>query len=140
MEIEFRWDGVGNVRNFLKRVKKALEPPAITKALGDGADVYVRGAKQRAPKGTGRLSGSIHKQLEDEYSWEVSPSDDLIPIYAEPQEFGAKGNPWMRFQIGGQWVQVRSIRPHPYMQPTFDQDTEAAFEAFKESFLRNIPD
>lgn len=136
--IHINVEGVGEAISWLDRVQRKCEPPEILEPLGHGADVYVRGAQRRAPVRTGRLMTSIDKELEGTDTYEIGPSDDLIPIYAAPQEFGAKGHPYMKFQIDGQWVQVRAIKPHPYMDPTYRQDTREAFNTFKESFFRSI--
>lgn len=138
--INFEVKGLGEVEAMLDRVERALTPPSFTESLGEGADVFVRGAQDRAPFDTGKLKNSIDKRPEGDTSWVVAPGEDLIPIYAAPQEFGAHahGDGYMTFKYKGRWVRKKEIPAHPYMRPTFTEDSEAAARAVFEDIKRKI--
>lgn len=122
----------------LDKVERALSPPSITESVGDGADVFVEGARRRAPHRSGRLAASIGKTQVDPFTFEIAPDT----IYAGIQEFGGTihSKPLMVFQDGPHLIHVEVVhlRPHPYMRPTFAEDTPKAVEAVRQSIESNI--
>ena len=133
-------EGLEGALNELRRVRDALEPPSLTESVGDGADVFVLGARARAPHLSGELAASIDKQLDGGTTWTIAPST----IYAGVQEFGATIDAQdaraLAFVDDGilHFASVVHIPPSPYMTPTFLEDQAAATEAVEMSIRRKI--
>lgn len=124
----------------LARVQRALLPPSITRSVGEGADVFVRGARRRAPRRSGRLAASINKTPAGPYAWDIAPDT----IYAGVQEFGAHIEPVtadaLVFEGSGGLVFTDEvdIPASPYMGPTFVADTSEAVRAVERAISQAI--
>jgi Bacteriophage HK97-gp10, putative tail-component len=118
---------------MIDRAVRACSPPMITAAVGDGADVFGAGARRRAPKRSGRLTGSIKKKQTGPYSFEIAT--DLV--YAQITEFGGTIRPKTKkvLKFGdGTFSKRARIPAQPYMIPTFNEDSDAAFTAVADAF------
>ena len=125
---------------MIESAVRACEPPLITNAVRAAAKVYHDGARRRAPRDTGALQQSIQITQTGDDSFEIGT--DLI--YGPVQEYGAVIKPRnaaaLRFMIGSQVVFAKKvvIPPSPYINPTFEQDTPDAEDAFQREFEQNI--
>ena len=125
---------------MLASVVRALQPPAISRAVDAALQVYQHGIQSRAPRKSGALAASFKRETTGAYTGEVG--SDLI--YARPQEFGAwiapKGKALKFEGSGGVHFQGKPIRlrPQPYVGPTFDQDSPRAEAAFMSEIDRAI--
>jgi hypothetical protein len=132
-------DASGPLR-MLRMAVRALQPPAIGRAVDAALQVYQQGIQKRAPRKSGALAASFKRQMTGEAQGEVG--SDLI--YARPQEQGAwiapKGKALKFEGSGGVHFQGKPIRlkPHPYVGPTFDQDSPHAEAAFMSEIDRAI--
>lgn len=132
-------DVSGPIR-MLRHAIDAIEPPNITYAVRDAAKVYGAGIDARAPRKTGRLARSFEIQPLSTTSYEVSSG----LVYAPVHEFGATIRPRraraLRFFVGGQLVFARkvTIPARPYVAPTFEVDSDRAFDAFATRVERSI--
>lgn len=127
-------------KRYLDKAKKCLDDQNFDKALKAGAKVFEEGMQGRAPVDTRTLKKSIKARKNGQKSYKIGPGEKLIPIYAAPQEYGAKGNPYMVFKTKAGWRKVRSIKPTPYVRPTWEQDRDKAYQAFKEQLFKGWPD
>lgn len=141
VKLTVRQKGLASVLRAVKRVEDALQPPSITESVGDGADVFVEGARARAPRRSGRLASSIDKTPDTPTSWIIG--SDLI--YAGVQEFGATIRPATSPTLVYQGTngityfdKVVRIPSQPYMRPTFDLDQAEAVAAVKSDIVKNI--
>ncbi len=124
---------------MLRSALAAVDPPKLTEALRDAAEVFQRGIARRAPRRSGRLAASFDVQT-------VSPTEVEVSsglVYARPHEEGAfiradKAKA-LRFTAGGprylKWVRLKA---RPYVAPTFASDADKAFDAFTDSVERNF--
>jgi phage gpG-like protein len=122
---------------MIDRAIQACSPPAITAAVGAGADVFQDGARRRAPHLSGRLAASIQKKKTGPYSYEVSTN----LVYAQITEFGGiirpKNKKVLKFG-NGIFSKFSRIPKQPYMIPTFNEDSEAAANAVADAFERSL--
>jgi len=121
----------------LERAARALEPPAITEAVEAATDVFGGGARRRAPKRSGRLAESIKKRKITDTSYEVATE----LVYANITEFGGTIRPDRRKVLkfaSGIFSMHAKIPAQPYMIPTFEQDSEKAFNAFADKVDRSL--
>lgn len=122
-------------------------------ALIAGGLILQNGMKVRAPRRTRTLARSIHigghEDQAPDYTDAGEKAGPQVPgperskgkvkiyigtnvVYAAIQEFGGtitpRRAPFLRFQIDGEWISARSVRipAHPYMRPTFDEDSDEA--------------
>lgn len=132
-------DSSGPLR-ALRSVVRALQPPAIGKAVDAALQVYQRGIQARAPHRTGALAASFQLKKTGPYTGEVGSN----LIYARPQEYGAwiaPKAPHVALKFTGSGVFVRRpirIKPQPYVGPTFQEDTPRAEAAFMSEIDRAI--
>jgi len=130
MPVRIKVDASGPL-SMIRSAVRALQPPQVTAAVEAALRVYQQGIQRRAPRKTGALGRSFTIEASG-YSGEVG--SDLV--YANPQEQGAwiaPKNKSLKFQgAGGVHFQRKPIRlkPHPYVGPTFNQDSPRAVAAF----------
>lgn len=130
IRIEADWEGLGDVQDMLKRVEHVLEPPGLTEVLGVGADVFVDTAAETAPKRSGDLARSMHKDNDGD-GWLIAPNT----VYANIQNKGGdnyavNGAP-MVFQIDGKTIFTEHVHVpgSHYMQDAFELGRGPAAEA-----------
>lgn len=133
LRIDVVFEGLDSVKDDLDRVQRAIEPPQLTASLGIGADVFVQSAFDAAPKLTGRLASSMHKEPDGD-GWVISPGD--VP-YANIQNVGGDnyGNPLMTFLGRDGWISlthVHIVGSH-YMSDAFDFGQDMAAEAVEQA-------
>jgi hypothetical protein len=138
IRIDVRFEGLDSVTEALDRVQAAIEPPALTESLGVGADVFVDSAFEAAPKLTGALAASMHKEADGD-GWVISPGD--IP-YANIQNIGGDnyGNPLMRFMGRDGWIQTDHVHVpgSHYMDDAFALGVGPAAEAVEQAIDKVI--
>jgi hypothetical protein len=138
IRISVNFEGLDSVQSDLDRIVRAIEPPSLTESLGVGADVFVTSAFDAAPKETGRLAASMHKEPDGE-GWAISPGD--VP-YANIQNVGGDnyGNPLMTFMGRDGWIStthVHLVGSH-YMDDAFALGHDMAAEAVAQEINKNI--
>lgn len=138
IRISVNFEGLDSVQSDLDRIVRAIEPPSLTESLGVGADVFVVSAFDAAPKETGRLAASMHKEPDGE-GWAISPGD--VP-YANIQNVGGDnyGNPLMKFMGRDGWIStthVHLVGSH-YMDDAFALGHDMAAEAVAQEINKNI--
>lgn len=140
IRISVNFEGLDSVQSDLDRIVRAIEPPSLTESLGVGADVFVVSAFDAAPKETGRLAASMHKEPDGE-GWAISPGD--VP-YANIQNVGGEiprsGEADMRFMGRDGWVHlthVTLVGSH-YMDDAFALGHDMAAEAVAQEINKNI--
>jgi hypothetical protein len=133
IRIDVRFEGLDSVQTDLDRIQAAIEPPGITALLSDGADVFVDSAFEAAPKLTGALAASMHKEVDGD-GWAISPGDI---VYANIQNVGGDnyGNPMMKFLGRDGWIQTDHVHVPGslYMDDAFELGREPAAEAVEQA-------
>lgn len=126
----------------------------VLKAIGDLADTsqlesamrracaLVEGsAKQKAPKDTGALKGSIQRKVEND-------NGNIAGIVFTPLEYapyveygtglfaesgGRKDVPWWYKDDAGEWHKTSGQHPQPYMRPALNENREEIIRILKEA-------
>jgi hypothetical protein len=138
LRIDVVFEGLDSVKDDLDRIQRAIEPPQLTASLGIGADVFVQSAFDAAPKETGALAASMHKELDGD-GWAISPGDI---VYANIQNVGGDiyGNPLMKFMGRDGWItteHVHIVGSH-YMDDAFELGQDMAAEAVEQAIDATI--
>lgn len=132
------FEGLDSVKDDLDRVQRAIEPPELTASLGIGADVFVESAFDAAPKETGALAASMHKEPDGE-GWAISPGDI---VYANIQNIGGDnyGNPLMKFMGRDGWITTDHVHVpgSHYMDEAFELGQDMAAEAVEQAIDTSI--
>ncbi len=138
VRIDVNFEGLDSVKADLDRIQAAIEPPGITAALGLGADVFVDSAFEAAPKETGALAASMHKEPDGD-GWAISPGDI---VYANIQNVGGDnyGNPLMKFMGRDGWITTDHVHVpgSHYMDDAFALGQDLAAEAVEQAIEREI--
>jgi phage gpG-like protein len=109
----------------LNALKKATDSASYKKAvdvaLFNIGEEVSKTAKENAPHKLGDLRRSIESKVTPGKYVEVGTNKK----YAMIHEFGGTihGNPYLKFQINGQWVTVASVTipARPYMTPPYER-------------------
>lgn len=132
------FEGLDSVKDDLDRVQRAIEPPELTASLGIGADVFVESAFDAAPKETGALAASMHKEPDGD-GWAISPGDI---VYANIQNIGGDnyGNPLMKFMGRDGWITTDHVHVpgSHYMDEAFELGQDMAAEAVEQAIDTSI--
>ena len=112
-------DGLTDTATMQQRMKQACA-------------VVERTAKQKAPKGNGALRRSITSKVET--IGETVQGVIFTPLeYAPYVEYGTglfaekggrKDVPWSYKDDKGEWHTTSGMKPHPYMRPALQENTE----------------
>jgi len=133
VRIDVSFEGLDSVQADLDRIQAAIEPPGITALLSDGADVFVDSAFEAAPKLTGALAASMHKEPDGD-GWVISPGDI---VYANIQNIGGDnyGNPLMKFMGRDGWITTDHVHVpgSHYMDEAFALGQDLATEAVEQA-------
>jgi HK97 gp10 family phage protein len=94
---------------------------------------------------TGNLKNSIQSQIDSTSRTNATASvGPRNVVYAAIQEFGgiinAREGGYLRFQIDGQWITVRSVTipARPYLRPALDENKDEIREAIMTTLDRRI--
>lgn len=142
LKIKVKIQDKAKVKKYLEKAAKCLSDENLDKALKAGAQVYEKGMEARAPEDTGKLKRSIKAtkaEVNGKPGYEIMPGKSILNPYALQQERGAKGNPYMHFKYKGQWRKVKSIPGVYYVERTWKEDTDKAYQAFKKELFKNWP-
>jgi HK97 gp10 family phage protein len=122
-----------NLRNKLANMGREVYP-MIADALDFGADIVYNDAQLKVRRRSGNLATSIKKAPPKYYKREIFVTVGTDLEYAPYIEFGTgiyaeKGDgrktPWVYEDAAGEIHWTVGARPHPYLRPAFDENTEA---------------
>ena len=139
VRISVEFEGLDRVKEAVRRIQDAIEPPSLPESLGAGADVFVESMRAMAPRRTGRLASSIDKHRDGD-GWTITGNT----VYNNIQNKGGvnipRNGPFMHFQIDGRWIMAREVHipATHYVQRAFDAGVGPAAEAAKAEINRKI--
>ena len=119
----------------LKMLDKAGNKEKYQEALGQACALVERSAKEKAPKDSGALRGSITSKVEDLEGIVFTPLEYApyveygTGLYAE--EGGRKDVPWFYVDEQGQWHITSGQHPQPYMRPALEENREEIIRMLK---------
>ena len=137
--------GLGEFKAQLGRISKSMRGAMLAKAANSGLLLVQNVAKQKAPKRTRMLAGSIHIEILDQKDDSVEAAVGTDVVYAAIQEFGgvivpkkAKMLHWVD-EAGNSIVARKvTIPPHPYLRPAWDEKEDAMIQEVKDSLIDMI--
>ena len=136
MAIEF--EGIDKV---IKAIEDLADTSQLEGALNKACALVERSAKQKAPKDTGALRGSIQSKIENDNSnitgivftpLEYAPYVEYgTGLFAESG--GRKDVPWWYKDDAGEWHKTSGQHPQPYMRPALNESREEIIRILKEA-------
>lgn len=135
---DIKIEGLDEVLADLNEIK---DKDVVEAALKKACLLVERSAKQKAPKGNGELRRSISSRVDDE-------GGDLVGVIFTPLEYapyveygtglfaeegGRQDTPWSYKDDEGNWHSTSGMRPHPYMRPALEENTNKIIEIIKEA-------
>lgn len=114
-------------KNDLPKIAARLEPRISQVVRKVAFDIEAK-AKMLAPVDTGNLKGGIQTTT-DGMSAEVTAHADYaayVEYGTKPHKITAKDGGFLRFMVGGQWVQVKEVNhpgtaAQPFMTPAAEE-------------------
>lgn len=119
----------------LKMLEKAGSKEKYQEALGQACALVERSAKQKAPKDSGALRGSITSEVVDLEGVVFTPLEYApyveygTGLYAESG--GRTDVPWFYVDEQGQWHITSGQHPQPYMRPALEENREEIIRMLK---------
>lgn len=119
----------------LKMLDKAGSKEKYQEALGQACALVERSAKQKAPKDSGALRGSITSEVVDLEGVVFTPLEYApyieygTGLYAESG--GRTDVPWFYVDEQGQWHITSGQHPQPYMRPALEENREEIIRMLK---------
>lgn len=142
IRIDVRYDGVDRVRESIQQITDAISPPAITEALGKGADQFVSATQDAAPQLSGALRQSIDKVEVSGTEYQIGPRG---VVYAAIQNYGGDTRSTRPGGFmgpipgaGPMYIKHARIKPTNYMDAGFERGLEPATEAVKADVIARI--
>jgi HK97 gp10 family phage protein len=112
----------------------------LKRVLGRSCALVEAAAKEKAPKDSGLLRGSITSRVEGDTGIVFTPLE-----YAPYVEYGTglfaesggrKDVPWSYQDDEGNWHSTSGQHPQPFMRPALDENREKIIEIIKEGILK----
>lgn len=128
---------VEGLEKVLEMFNRTMNPEKYQEALGQACALVERSAKEKAPKDTGALRGSITSQVEG-FEGVVFTPLEYAPyveygtgLFAE--EGGRKDVPWWYQDDEGNWHKTSGQHPQPFMRPALEENREEIIRMLKEA-------
>lgn len=124
----------------LKMLDKAGNKEKYQEALGQACALVERSAKQKAPKDTGALRGSITSEVQDLEGVVFTPLEYApyveygTGLFAE--EGGRTDVPWHYQDDKGEWHTTSGQHPQPFMRPALEENREEIIRMLKEALKK----
>jgi HK97 gp10 family phage protein len=136
---------VEGLEGILSRLEGVTNPEQLKRNMGKACAFVERAAKEKAPKDTGALRGSITSKVEID-------GVDVVGVVYTPLEyapyveygtglFAEKGGradvPWSYQDDEGNWHSTSGQKPQPFMRPALDENRQAIVRILKEGITEN---
>jgi len=106
-------------------------------ALGQACALVERSAKEKAPKDTGALRGSITSEVQDLEGVVFTPLEYAPYVEYGTGLFAENGGrqdvPWHYQDEKGEWHTTSGQHPQPFMRPALEENREAIIRMLKEA-------
>lgn len=131
---------VTGMDKVLKMLDKAGNKEKYQEALGQACALVERSAKEKAPKDTGALRGSITSAVEGLEGVVFTPLEYApyveygTGLFAE--EGGRTDVPWWYMDEKGEWHKTSGQHPQPFMRPALEENREEIIRMLKEALKK----
>ena len=119
----------------LKMLEKAGNKEKYQEALGQACALVERSAKEKAPKATGELRGSITSEVVDLEGVVFTPLEYAPYVEYGTGLFAESGGrqdvPWWYMDETGEWHRTSGQHPQPYMRPALEENREEIIRMLK---------
>lgn len=135
---------IEGIEKVMKKLNKLEDADAAKAAVGQACALVERSAKQKAPKDTGNLRGSIQSEVRE-------GADGIEGVIFTPLEYapyveygtglfaesgGRADVPWCYQDDKGEWHSTSGQHPQPFMRPALDENREQILRILKEALTK----
>ena len=132
---------IEGIERLMKKLNDLEDGDAAKEAVGQACALIERSAKQKAPKGTGALRGSITSEVRQ--GADGIEGVVFTPLFYAPyveygtglfaESGGRKDVPWCYQDDKGEWHTTSGQHPQPFMRPALDENRDAIIRILKEA-------
>lgn len=132
---------IEGIDEVIKAIEDLADTSKLESAMGRACALVERSAKQKAPKDTGALRGSIQSKVEND-NGNIAGIVFTPLLYAPYVEYGTglfaesggrKDVPWWYKDDAGEWHKTSGQHPQPYMRPALNESREEIIRILKEA-------
>ena len=118
--------------HIIESLEDLIDMQKLEQTMGKACAIVERSAKQKAPKDTGALRGSIQSKVEND-NGNIAGIVFTPLLYAPYVEYGTglfaesggrKDVPWWYKDDAGEWHKTSGQHPQPYMRPALNESRE----------------
>ena len=128
------------IDQVLEMLDKAGNIEKYQEALGQACALVERSAKEKAPKATGALRGSITSEVQGLEGVVFTPLEYAPYVEYGTGLFAENGGrqdvPWHYKDDKGEWHTTSGQHPQPFMRPALEENREEIIRMLKEALKK----
>lgn len=128
------------IDQVLEMLDKAGNIEKYQEALGQACALVERSAKEKAPKDTGALRGSITSEVQGLEGVVFTPLEYAPYVEYGTGLFAENGGrqdvPWHYKDDKGEWHTTSGQHPQPFMRPALEENREGIIRMLKEALKK----
>lgn len=128
------------IDQVLEMLDKAGNIEKYQEALGQACALVERSAKEKAPKDTGALRGSITSEVQGLEGVVFTPLEYAPYVEYGTGLFAENGGrqdvPWHYKDDKGEWHTTSGQHPQPFMRPALEENREEIIRMLKEALKK----
>ena len=131
---------ITGIDQVLEMLDKAGNIEKYQEALGQACALVERSAKEKAPKDTGALRGSITSEVQGLEGVVFTPLEYAPYVEYGTGLFAENGGrqdvPWHYQDDKGEWHTTSGQHPQPFMRPALEENREEIIRMLKEALKK----